>query len=295
MQGRVVSVAQFGAFIDLGAGVLGLAHISELAYGHVRSVAEAVKVGDTVPVRVLKLKESGRVSLSVRRAQEDPWADIEQRFEVGKSYSGTVQRVADFGAFVELAPGVEALAPASEFPPAAGGWSDGLEVGSTLEWCVLSVTPKERRISIANPGEGAVSTEAVVEGAELRGRVQRVERYGVFVWLCPGRVGLMPRAMTGEREGVDLRRSFPIGEGVEVNVVEIDEPGRRIRLCKKGVEVRAETSPERSEKPESFNRSGRGARRPPRGSAPEPEEPQSFGTSLADKLRAALGQGDQGS
>ena len=278
MQGRVVSIAAFGAFVDLGAGVLGLVHVSELSHNRVRSVDEVVKVGEAVPVRILKLKEPGRISLSIRRAQDDPWEGIAERFEIGKSYPGTVQRVADFGAFVELAPGVEALAPASEFPPKSGGWKDGLDVGGSHEWCVLSVDAKERRVSVALPGDGAGSAAAVVVGAELAGQVQRVERYGVFVWLAPGRVGLMPREMTGEPDGADLRRSFHIGDGVDVNVVEIEGDGRRIRLCKKGVQVDA--PPERP--------SSRGVER-------EPEEPQTFGTSLADKLRAALGQNEPGS
>jgi small subunit ribosomal protein S1 len=281
MQGHVVGTAPFGAFIDLGAGVLGLAHISELSHQRIKSVDEAVKVGDTVRVRILKLKESGRISLSIRRAEEDPWADVESDFEVGKVYPGTVQRVADFGAFVELAPGVEALAPASEFPPASGGWKQGLEVGARGQWYVLSVDAKARRVSVTPPGE-ATTSEPLVAGAELVGQVQRIERYGVFVWLAPGRVGLMPRAMTGAPEGADLRRRFRIGDRVEVTVVEIEEEGRRIRLTKKGVKPQAELT------------DGAPAPEPEAASAPD-EAPASFGTSLADKLRAALGQNDEGS
>jgi small subunit ribosomal protein S1 len=267
MQGHVVGAAPFGAFIDLGAGVLGLAHISELSHQRVQSVEDAVKIGDTVNVKILKLKESGRISLSIRRAQKAPWAEIDKRFEVGKVYPGTVRRLADFGAFVELAPAIEALAPASEFPPTAGGWQAGLEVDQELQWYVLSVDAKARRVSVTLPGDPAAGEVTLAEGVELAGQVQRVERYGVFVWLGPGRVGLMPRAMTGASEGADLRREFRVGDSVEVSVVQIEEGGRRIRLCKKGVDP-----------------------------APEPEAaPQTFGTSLADKLRAALGQTDPGS
>jgi small subunit ribosomal protein S1 len=281
MQGHVVGTAAFGAFIDLGAGVLGLAHISELSHQRVKSVDDAVKVGDTVRVRILKLKESGRISLSIRRAEDDPWADVESRFEVGGVYPGTVQRVADFGAFVELAPGVEALAPASEFPPTAGGWKQGLEAGTQRQWHVLSVDAKARRVSVTPPGEAAAADPLTV-GLELAGQVQRVERYGVFVWLAPGRVGLMPRAMTGAPEGADLRRRFRIGDRVEVTVVEIDEDGRRIRLTKKGVKPRSEHT--------------NGAPVPePEATSSQDEAPASFGTSLADKLRAALGQNDEGS
>ena len=271
-QGRVVGTAPFGAFIDLGAGVLGLAHISELSHNRIREVGEAVSVGDIVPVRVLKLKESGRISLSLRRAQEDPWADVETRFVPGTVHAGIVRRLAEFGAFVELAPGVEALAAASEFPPAAEGWTAGLEVGGTGHFEVLSVDRRARRIALAPAGRGGVPAEAVVEGAELTGRIQRLERYGVFVWLGPGRVGLMPRALSGAPESGDLSRHFKAGEPVEVTVVALDEGGRRIRLCRKGVKAEAPPPPPPAAEP-----------------APRVEEPPAaFGTTLADKLRAAL-------
>jgi small subunit ribosomal protein S1 len=280
MQGQVVGTADFGAFVDLGAGVLGLAHISEVSHKRIRSVDEAVKVGDTVRVRILKLKDTGRISLSIRRAEDDPWADIESKFVVGQVYPGTVQRLADFGAFVELAPGVEALAPASEFPPAAEGWKAGLEVGAAREWHVLSVDAKGRRASVTLSGEGG-TTEPLAEGAELVGQVQRIERYGVFLWLGPGRVGLMPRAMSGVSVGTDLGRSFRIGDRVEVSILEIEDGGRRIRLCKKGIEAQVEK--EATPAP----------RREERQAKKEEEPPASFGTNLGDKLRAALGQTDQ--
>lgn len=279
MQGRVVGTAAFGAFVDLGAGVLGLVHISELSHRRIENVEGAVKVGDSVRVRILKLKESGRISLSIRLAEEDPWADVEKRFEVGRIYPGAVQRVADFGVFVELAPGVEALAPASELPPVPGGWKEALDVDTTHDWYVLSVDPKGRRLSVTLPGEAADATAPLAEGAEFRGKVQRIERYGVFVWLGPGRVGLMPRAWTGAREGEDLRRRFKIGEPAEVTIVEIADDGRKIRLRKKGLTVR----------PEREATAARGRSRVDRNAPPaEKPKPETFGTSLADKLRAAL-------
>lgn len=281
MRGRVAGIATFGAFVDLGAGVQGLAHISELSHRRVTAVDQAVKAGDTVQVRILSLNDStGKISLSIRQAEEDPWAGIAKRFEPGKVYPGSVTRLADFGAFVELAPGVEALAPASEFPPVDGGWNAGLEIGTSGDWYVLSVDARARRISLTPPGDATEPLPPLEEKAELRGKVQRVERYGIFVWLGPGRVGLMPRALSGAPEGADLRRRFSIGADVEVTVVEITEGGRRIRLAKKGVRAKPEDRP---------------AERPARSEREEtkPDEPpESFGTSLADKLRAALERAD---
>jgi len=281
MQGHVAGTAAFGAFIDLGAGVEGLVHISELSHKRVTRVEEAVSVGDTVQVKVLKVDDkSGRLSLSIRAAQADPWAGIEERFPIDSVHPGKIVRIADFGAFVELAPGLEALAPGSEFPPAPRGWKADLEVGATRDWQVLSVSPRERRLSITPPGDSTEPVQLEVN-ATLEGKVQRIEGYGVFVWLGPGRVGLMPRVWSGTPPGTELERRFDIGSSVEVTVVEISEGGRRIRLCRKGVEPETQPAP-----------------RQPKEEAHVPvqrDEPEgTFGTSLADKLRAALGQSGDG-
>ncbi len=289
MQGRVAGAAEFGAFIDLGAGVMGLAHISELSHKRVAKVEEAVSVGDTVQVKILKLDEKrGRISLSIRRAVPNPWAGVSERFKIGQVYPGSVQRVTDFGAFVELAPGVEALAPASEFPPLSGGWKNELENGATLDWHVLSVQAKRRRISITPPGDGGV-TEPVAVGATLNGKVQRIEAYGVFVWLGPGQVGLMPRIWSGTDQRMD--QSFQIGDAVEVCVQEVLDDGHKIRLSKSGVDVSA-AAPEQRERRERREPRERRERREdvPR-AAQEDQGP--FGTNLADKLRAALNKGEK--
>lgn len=280
MQGHVAGMAPFGAFVDLGAGVQGLVHISELSHKRVNKVEDAVKIGDTVQVKILKVEDkSGRLSLSIRAAQEDPWSGILERCPVGSVHPGKIVRLAEFGAFVEMAPGLEALAPASEFPPSATPWRDALKVGSTLDWYVLSVSPKERRFSITIPGEGA-EPGAVEVNATLEGKVQRVENYGVFVWLAPGKVGLMPRAWTGTPAGTEMQRRFSIGDSVEVTVVEITEDGRRIRLTRKGVEPETPQARPRREPREEYTR------------APQTEPEEAFGTSLAEKLRAALGKSD---
>jgi small subunit ribosomal protein S1 len=288
MQGRVAGLAEFGAFVDLGAGVMGLVHVSEVSHARVARVEDALSEGDAVQVKILKIHPEGRkISLSVRQAAADPWDGVETRFAPGSVHTGVVRRLAAFGAFVELAPGVEALAPASEFAPDAEGWSHGLEVGQTRDWLVLSVDGAQRRISIVPPVEGhdASATDALQIGATVAGRVQRVEDFGVFVWLAPGRVGLMPQAWTGVPRG-EVRRRFPVGQAVEVEVREVGDDRRRLRLSLKG----AFPKPERAERPPR-----REAKRveppapPPRKPEPGPET-VSFGTSLGDKLRAALAQ-----
>lgn len=287
MQGRVAGLAEFGAFVDLGAGVMGLVHVSEVSHARVARVEDALSEGDAVQVKILKIHPEGRkISLSVRQAAADPWDGVETRFAPGSVHAGVVRRLAAFGAFVELAPGVEALAPASEFAPDAEGWSHGLEVGQTRDWLVLSVDPAQRRISIVPPVEGhdVSATDALQIGATVAGRVQRVEDFGVFVWLAPGRVGLMPQAWTGVARG-EVRRRFPVGQSVEVEVREVGDDRRRLRLSLKG----AFPKPDRAER--QPRREAKRVEPPPPPRKPEPgPEAVSFGTSLGDKLRAALAQ-----
>jgi small subunit ribosomal protein S1 len=292
MLGHVSGVAEFGAFVDLGAGVMGLVHVSELSHTRVTRVGDAVKVGDAVNVKILKLDEdSKRISLSIRQATEDPWSKVGERFAPGKIYPGTIKRLTDFGAFVELQPGVEALAPASEFPPSRAGWREGLEAGEKADWLVLSVDPLQQRISVTPPVEGTSLDDLppFEAGAEFTGKVQRVEKFGVFVWLGPGRVGLMPNVWTGTPRGEDLARRFPVGDEIEVRLVEVTEGGRRIRLARKGVDVE-QSAPVRRERHGRERRDPRARSAEERGGAMDTGGP--FGTLLAEKLRAALGQPD---
>lgn len=289
MLGRVSGLAKFGAFVNLGAGVTGLVHITELSHGRINRVDQVVHVGEAVRVKILKLQDDNdRISLSIRQASEDPWASVIQTYEVGGVYPGKVLRLADFGAFIELSPGVEALAPASEFPPSCEGWKDGLTSGSEHQWRVLKVDTERRRISLTPGGDGeAAVLPGLAPGVELSGKVQRIERFGVFVWLGPGRVGLMPNVLTGTPPGTDLSSHFPIATDVDVEVVGIDDRGR-IRLAKKG-----------AARPTGRNGDGDSVRREPaRRRAPRPkrapEAPisdpaEGFGSLLADKLKDALG------
>ena len=299
--GRVAGTAEFGAFVDLGAGVMGLVHVSELAHHRVARVEDVVHVGDVVNVKVLKLHEDGRrISLSVREALEDPWKTIAERFRPGSVYPGTVRRIADFGAFVELEAGIEALAPSSEFPPTRGGWRADLAVDKSADWLVLGVDSEHRRITLTFPAEGlGLESPAPEVGTTLKGRVQRIEAFGVFVWLGPGRSGLMPSALSGVPRGTDLVRRFTIGDEIDVEVVEVDPDGRRIRLARKG--ARMEEQAPRPPRPAPQARAKAAPREPrrepsaPRDQAPEQRPAQSlgsvtFGTSLGDKLRAALAE-----
>jgi len=281
MQGRVVGTAPFGAFVDLGAGVQGLVHISELAHQHVVAADQAVHAGDSVRVRILKLQDSGKISLSIRQAEPDPWDGIEQRVVPGTLVPGAVSRQAAFGVFVELAPGIEALAPASEMPP--GDWREQLPVGTNRSWWVLSVDPRQRRVSVTPSGDAVPPLPELTVGATLSGRVQRFERHGLMIWLGPGRIGLLPH----DPGPADRRRGVAVGQAIEVTVVELAADGHRIRLARPGAEpaaARPAAEPAAAPPP---RREPRKAPAPP----PPAEPPPTFGTSLADKLRDALARG----
>ena len=288
MLGRVTGLAKFGAFVDLGAGVTGLVHLSELSHGRVQRADQAAKIGEAVRVKILKLQDGqDRISLSIRQASEDPWVSVPESFQAGQVVSGKVLRLADFGAFVELTPGVEALAPASEFPPNTGGWREGLAQGSEQRWQVLRVDAAQRRISLTPAGdENAAEIPELAPGVELRGRVQRIERFGVFVWLAPGRIGLMPNVLTGTPPGTDLARSFPIADEVEVEVVSLDDSGK-IRLAKKGADKQRGRPRGSGARPDRPPRRAPKAERLP--DVPMSDSNEGFGSLLADKLKDALG------
>jgi len=165
-------------------------------------------------------------------------------YEVGQVRSGRVTRVAEFGAFVELEPGIEGLAHASTFPPTGRprGWAESVPVGTTAAFEILSVDLAQKRIGIAlihegsSRAAGATTPQHVfAPGMIVTGKVERHERFGVFVFLSPGRTGLMPFSETGLDRDADLVKAFPLGSEVEVVVLEADASGRRIRLSKKAV------------------------------------------------------------
>jgi small subunit ribosomal protein S1 len=245
MTGRVASVREFGAFVDLGAGVQGLLHVSEMAWSRVSNPAELVKAGDEITVKVLRADEAKqKISLGLKQLSADPWSRVPEVYKVGQRLPGRVTRVAQFGAFVELEPGVEALAHASTFMPTgrSEGWSGQVSAGMTGTFEILTIDIEKKRIGVAlveeswARSEGATGARpAIVPGARLTGKVERHENFGVFVFLAPGRTGVIPMSETGIAKEADVRRALPVGADVEVIVLEADPSGRRIRLSAKAV------------------------------------------------------------
>ena len=284
LTGRITSVRDFGAFVDLGGGVQGLLHVSEMGWARVSDTSQIVKPGEEVTVKVLRVDEDKqKISLGLKQLTEDPWSRVPHAYEVGQVRTGRVTRVTEFGAFVELEPGIEGLAHASTFAPTGkpDGWSKLVAPGTTAAFEILTIDLEKKRIGVALVPEGssrgsvAPSQPALVPGARLKGKVERHEKFGVFVFLAPGRTGLIPLSETGVAKDADVARAFPIGADVEAIVLEVDASGRRIRLSAKAV-ADAQEAEEVREYTE-------------RGSA---DASSGFG-SLADKLRNALGPRDK--
>lgn len=256
VDGVVTRVMPFGAFVDLGAGVEGLVHVSELGWGRGIKAEEVVAAGQAVKVSVLKLDwDNNRISLSLRHAQQDPWDRLlaEGALVEGRRCQGTVTKLMPFGAFVELEPGIEGLVHVSRLGAGrrVGHPSEVLKEGDQVEVSVLHVDPEKRRISLtmedtagdlgpetlppaAEPADGAApdAGPAVRAGARLTGTVEGHRDFGVFVKLTEEQTGLLHisqvELQTTGNQGRALYRKFPPGSSLEVVVLAVD--GRRISL-----------------------------------------------------------------
>lgn len=237
LPGTVTSLADFGAFVDLG-GVQGLVPASEISYSRVGRPADHLRVGDAVTVKVLKLDlASGRISLSLKALEGDPWAPVTGQLRERQIVSGRVARVTDFGVFVELLPGVDGLLHLSEIPRHQHReMKDKAATGGALVVLVTSIDVEKRRIGLALAPEGATPGEQVESkiavGAVVLGTVERIESFGVFVRLGPGQVGLIPNAEMATAMNTDHRKEFPPGSEVKVAVLSIEDGGKRIRLSR---------------------------------------------------------------
>src|SRR5687768_2982198 len=166
LNGRVVSVPEFGAFVDLGGGIQGLLHVSEMSWSRGAKPGEIVAPGDQITVKVLRVDDATqKISLGLKQLLDDPWSAVAAKYEVGQVRAGRVTRLADFGAFVELEPGIEGLAHASSFAPAgaAGGWAKQVAVGLTGAFKILTIDTAQKRIGLALVDEGSLLEPQVDE------------------------------------------------------------------------------------------------------------------------------------
>jgi len=243
VRGTVRSVTDFGAFVDLG-GVDGLLHVTDMAWQRVAKPSDVVSAGDSIEVKVLKITPEGkRISLGLKQLAPDPWTLAAERFHTGDRVQGKVSRLADFGAFVELLPGVDGLIHVSEM-----SWSkkirkpgDVLKTGEMVEAVVLGVNPAERRISLGlkqalgDPWEDALKKYPV--GAVAEGPVTSLTNFGCFIDLGSGIDGMIHISdITREKRLNHPREALTVGQAVRAVVLEVDRERRRIKLGIKQLE-----------------------------------------------------------
>jgi ribosomal protein S1 len=152
LTGRVASVREFGAFVDLGGGVQGLLHVSEMSWSRVTDPSQVVKPGEQITVKVLRVEDDGRkISLGLKQLADDPWATVAERYQPGQVCRGRVTRVAPFGVFVELEPGIQGLLPSSEAGlPHGADLKKVFAPGSDVDVVVLEVDADGRRIRLSS-------------------------------------------------------------------------------------------------------------------------------------------------
>ncbi len=244
VRGTVRSVMDFGAFIELLPGVDGLLHVADMSYTRVGKASDVAKVGDQIEAKILKIDPVGKkISLGLKQLQEDPWSVAARTFKIGDRVSGAISRLADFGAFVELMPGVEGLIHISEL-----SWDkrvrkpgDLLKAGERVEAVILQVNPVERRIALGYKQALGDPWETVSEkypiGAVVEGPITNVTQFGAFAALGDGIEGMIHISdITAEKRLDHPREKLAKGQNVKAVVLEIDRERRRLRLGMKQLE-----------------------------------------------------------
>jgi small subunit ribosomal protein S1 len=238
LEGKIKSVRDFGVFVDLG-GVDGMVHVSELSHRASVRPSQIAKVGDTVRVKVLEAdREKGRIALSVKALEPDPWADVPNHFAAGAPFEGTVARKTDFGVFVELLPGVDGLIHVSQLPPGMKLDDESLIPGAPVRGWVRELDLERRRLSLTLR-EVAVNdpwldaSERYAPETAVEGLVERTANFGVFVQLEPGLTALIPASETDVPKGGDLAAAFAPGSRVSATVLSVDLQRKRISLSVK--------------------------------------------------------------
>lgn len=233
IEGRVRSLTDFGAFVDLG-GVDGLVHVTEIAHQRVNHPRDVLAVDQQVRVKVLELdQKKDRISLSMKALVEDPWSKVAERCSAGGPFEGTIVRKTDFGAFVEIEPGMDGLLHVSQLNP--GMELGSLEVGQVVSGWVREVDTGNHRISLTmrqipdrDPWERIEMRYR--EGQTVEGTVENGADFGVFVELEPGLSGLIPISELGMERDADPRTAFSPGEKIHLKLMSVDPDRRRISL-----------------------------------------------------------------
>ena len=237
LTGVVKNITDYGAFVDLG-GVDGLLHVTDIAWRRINHPSEALSIGQTVKVQVIRFNpETQRISLGMKQLEADPWEGVDQKYPVGTKFTGRVTNITDYGAFVELEPGIEGLVHVSEMSWTKKNVHPGKIVSTSqeVEVMVLDVDPVKRRISLGlkqcldNPWTSFVEKYPV--GTELQGDVKNITEFGLFVGL-PGEIDGMVHLsdLSWDKPGEEAVQAFKKGDSVKVKVLDVDVEKERISL-----------------------------------------------------------------
>ena len=247
VSGKVTSVTDFGAFVDLGGGIGGLVHRTQISRTRSGEPGDLLKVGQRVEAVVTKIekkngKRSSRISLSMKALEADPWKETAKSFTAGEQFRGKVVRHSEFGLFVELAPGLDGLIHTSQLPIGKSMSAPEFAVGEEIEGWVVEVAPRRRRIALSLREVPAGDPwkdlgKQYVEGAEVEGKVEQVSRFGIFVQLEPGLTGLLPMSAVKGADGNLARRAYHPGREIKVMIESIDRKRRRLGLAPPGSQL----------------------------------------------------------
>ncbi|HEU5188866.1 MAG TPA: 30S ribosomal protein S1 [Methylomirabilota bacterium] len=241
VQGKVVSLTNYGAFVELEPGVEGLVHVSEMSWTRrVRHPSKIVNVGDTVEVQVLDVnKATKRISLGMKQVEADPWDSIDDRYKPGMRVQGKVRNLTDFGAFVELEPGVDGLLHISDmsWTRNIGHPSELLKKGQPIETQILNVDRDNKRISLGlkqiQPDPWETVSQRYPMGSRVTGKVVRLTDFGAFVELEPGVDGLLHISQMSNRPIASPADLVNVGDELTLLVIRVDPNERRIGLSLK--------------------------------------------------------------
>jgi len=237
LQGVVKNLTDYGAFVDLG-GVDGLLHVTDIAWRRINHPSEALHIGQTVKVQVIRFNpETQRISLGMKQLEADPWEGVEVKYPVGAKYTGRVTNITDYGAFVELEPGIEGLVHVSEMSWTKKNVHPGKIVSTSqeVEVMVLDVDPQKRRISLGlkqcldNPWQSFVEKHPI--GTELEGEVKNITEFGLFVGL-PGEIDGMVHLsdLDWQKSGEEAIKGYKKGDLAKVKILDVDVEKERISL-----------------------------------------------------------------
>jgi small subunit ribosomal protein S1 len=241
--GTVRSITDYGAFVDIG-GVDALLHVGDIAWSRINKPADVLSVGQQIDVKVLKLANEGdkrRISVGLKQLQSHPWDAVGQKFTAGDRVRGTVTRLMEFGAFVELEPGIEGLIHISEMSWSRGKVrkaSDVVKPGETVEAVILGVQPAERRISLglkqALGDPWADAPQRFPVGSAIEGPVTSLTKFGAFVQLSEGVEGMVHVSEISAEKRINQPADvLRVGQKVQAQVIAIDPEKRQMRLSMK--------------------------------------------------------------